>query len=160
MSVPEMGIHQADLTFAKRLVCNHRGIFRTLCHALGGSGLHLVSGLLRSIFRRALGLQRFRVENAVMPKAAIGQRLRVIFKSIGRRFSSCVIYREQLILLHQHKLYVSPVAPDRSRLHIPRDPQALGVSAIAQLVQFGDGDVIALAVLNPGVGEITEQKQN
>ena len=86
MSVPEMGFTKLSLRSGERLIRNHRGMFRTLCHALGGSSLHLVSGLLRSIFRRALGLQCFGVENAVMPKAAIGQRLRIVLKSIGRRF--------------------------------------------------------------------------
>ncbi len=70
-----MEFAKLSLRLSRALVCNHRGIFRTLCHGLGGSGLHLVSGLLRSVFRRALGLQGFGVENAIMPKAAIGQRL-------------------------------------------------------------------------------------
>src|ERR1700683_3831042 len=49
---------------------------------------------------------------------------------------------------------------DRPGLHIPRNPQTLRISAIPHLVQFADGDVIALAILHAGISEVTEQQQN
>src|ERR1039457_2487064 len=53
-----------------------------------------------------------------------------------------------------------PRAMDRSRLHIPRHPQPLGVSPVPHLVQLADGDVVALPILHAGVSEITEQEKN
>jgi hypothetical protein len=95
-----------------------------------------------------------------MAKAAIGQGLRIVLEGVRRRFGSSVIDREQLILFHQDELHVGSGALDRPRLHIPRDSQTLRVSAITHLVQFADGNVVALAILHAGVGEIAEQQKN
>jgi len=100
------------------------------------------------------------MKNAITAIAAIGEGLRIIFESIGRSFGSGVIDGEKLILLHQHKFHVRAGAFDRSRLHITRYAQALGVGAVAHLVELADGDVIAFAVLDTGVGEIAEQKKD
>ena len=58
------------------------------------------------------------------------------------------------------KLDMGAGALDRSRHHVAGHAQALGVSVVAHAVQFLDGDVVALAVLHAGVGEIAEGEQN
>src|SRR5258708_27617723 len=131
-----------------------------LRHALGRLGLHLVARPLWGILRCALCLQSLSVEDAIVTKAAVGERLRVVLESIGRRVGSGIVHREQLILLHQHKLNVGSSALDRAGLHISRNSQALGESAIAHLVQLADRNVVALAVLHAGVREITKQQKN
>src|ERR1700683_1024280 len=129
-----------------------------LRHALRWLGLHLVARRTRRIRRGALGLQGLGVEDAIAPEVTIGERLRVIFESIGRRFGPVVRHQEQLILLHQDKLNMGTRSLDRSRLYMPRDSQTLRISAIPHLVQFADGHVVALAVLYAGVSEISKQK--
>ena len=100
------------------------------------------------------------MEHAVPAEAAIGQRLRVILERVRWGFRARVVDRNILIFLHQHKLHVSSDALDRSRLHVARYPQTLGIRAIAHLVQFFDSDVIALAVLHSRVSQIGQQQQN
>jgi len=70
-------------------------------HAVGGNSL------LRCVLRRTLGLQLFRMKNAVATEAAIGQRLGLIFEGIGRSLCTVVVHGESLILLYKHKLHVS-----------------------------------------------------
>ena len=68
-----------------------------LSHAFAGLGCIRLSGgcsaglsWLRRIFRRAFGLQLFRVKDAIVSEAAIGESLRVVFKRVGRSLSSGV----------------------------------------------------------------------
>jgi hypothetical protein len=97
------------------------------------------------------------VKDAVAAKVAIGQRLRVIFESVGRRFRAAVVHGERLILFHQDKLHPGSVALDRSGLYVSRHPQALRVSGVAHGLQLFDGDVIAFAVLDAGIRQVTQQ---
>ncbi len=127
------------------------------------SCLHAIpwsSRLLRSILRRALRLQCLRVKHTVVIEAPIGERLGVVFERVGWSFGSGVIDVERLILFHQHELHVSSRAFDRARLYIPGDAQALRVRTVAHPVEFLDGDVVALAVLYAGVGEVAQQQDD
>src|SRR3982074_409355 len=101
-----------------------RGTRLHLRHALGRLGLPLVARLLWRILRCALCLQSLSVEDAIVTKAAVSESLRVILESIGRRFASGIVHREQLVLLHEHKLDVRSRSPDRPGLHISRNSQA------------------------------------
>ena len=81
-----------------------------LRYAFGGlAWLHAVGGnsRLRRVFGRTLGLQLFRMKDAVAAEAAIGQRLGFIFEGIGRSLCTVVVHGESLILLYKHKLHVS-----------------------------------------------------
>ena len=132
-----------------------------LSHVLGWRRLRCGSWLLLgSVLRSALCLQLLGVKHAVAAEAAIGQGLRIVFKSIGRSFGPGVIHCQILILLYQHKLHVGPGPLDRSRLHIAGDSQTLRVRAVAHLMQLLDGDVVALAVLDTGVCQVGKQQQD
>ena len=120
----------------------------------------LCARLLGCVFRRALGLQLFGVEDAVAAKAAIGQSLGVIFKSIRRRFGPAVNHGQKLIVFYQRKFNSRTRAFDRTGLDIPGHPQMPGVSAVTHAPQFLDGDVITLALLYPGVRQITHGEQD
>src|SRR5260370_26024068 len=100
------------------------------------------------------------MKDAIAAEAAIGEGLRIVLESIRRRFDTAVVHREQLILLHERELHLRPRALDRPRLHIPRHPQPLAVSPIPHLVQLADGDVVALAILHPGISKVAEQEKN
>src|SRR5271165_1287716 len=126
-------------------------------------GLHAIprsAGLLRRILRSALGLQSLGMKDAIAPKAAVRQRLRIVLESIRRRFGSGVIHWEQLILLDQHELNMGAGAFDRAWLDVPRYPQALRVNPVPHLVQLTDGDVVTLAVLHPGICQVAEQEKD
>src|ERR1019366_8107908 len=67
---------------------------------------------------------------------------------------------QRQIVFFQQEIHAGSGALDRSRHDVSRDAKTLGVSVIAHAVQFFDGDVVALAVLHPGVGKIAEGEQN
>ena len=100
------------------------------------------------------------MKHAVVAETAVCQGLRFILERVGGRLRTGVVDGKILIFFHQHELHVSSGTLDRSRLHVAGDAQALGIGAVAHLVQFLDGDVVALAVLHAGVGQVAEQQQN
>ena len=117
-------------------------------------------GLLWRILGGTFCLQLFCVEDAIASEAAIGQSLRIIFESIRRGFRAGVIHCEVLVLFDQDKLHMRSSAVDGARLNIAGHAQAFRVRAIAHLVQFLDGDIVAFAVLHAGVCKIAEQQQD
>src|SRR5580704_4465127 len=133
-----------------------------LGHVLGRlGGLRSVrrsSVLLWRIFRSALGLQLFGMEHAIVGEAAVGQGLRLILESVGRGLGAGVIDWQALILLDQHELHVRADALDRSRLHVAGYAQTFGVGSVAHFIQLCNRDVVALAVLHAGVGQVAEQQ--
>src|SRR5208337_4563752 len=56
--------------------------------------------------------------------------------------------------------HLCALALNGAGLNVSRHPQTLGVGGIAHGAQFLDGDVIALALLDAGVRQITEREQN
>ena len=133
-----------------------------ITHALGrlARGRSLRSRLGRRILRSALCLQSLGMKHAIASEAAFRQRLRVVFKRIRRRLGAGVAHIQRTILLYQNKVHVRPAALNGSWLHIARDAQALAVCPIAHGLQLFDGDVVALAVLHAGVGEVPEHHQD
>src|ERR1700737_4737994 len=118
--------------------------------AVGGNSL------LRRVLGRTLGLQLFRMKDAVAAEAAIGQRLGFIFEGIGRSHCTVVVHGESLILLHKHKLHVSSGAFNGPGLYISSHAESLAMSLVPQRAQFFDGDVITLAVLHSGIGQVSQ----
>ena len=148
------------------------GWIRLVCHAAGtrNSGSATCSWRarlpeswltrLRSVLRGALRLQLLGVEHAIVSETAIGQGLRIVFESVWRRFSPGVRHGQRQVVFFQHEVNARSGALDRPGHHISRDAQSLGIGVVAHAVQFLDGDVVALAVLYAGIGEIAERKQN
>src|SRR5208337_5560055 len=83
-----------------------------LRHALARLGGWSCSGL-RRVFRGALGLQLLGMENAVVSEAAIGQGLRVVFKSVGRSFGPGIRHGQRQIVFLQHEIDARSRALDR-----------------------------------------------
>ena len=65
-----------------------------LRHALAGSAAGVLPAAFGRVLRGALGLQLLGVEDAVASETAIGQRLRVVLKSVGRSFGSGIRNRQ------------------------------------------------------------------
>src|SRR4029078_10882721 len=81
-------------------------------------------------------------------------------EGVRRRFGAVIDDAQQLVILNQDEAHVCTAALNRSRLYVSGDSQTLGVSAIPHSMQFFDGDVIALALLYTGVGEIAQSEQD
>src|SRR5207248_1805495 len=108
----------------------------------------------------AFGLYLFSVEDTVVSKAALGQRLSIVFEGVRRWLGASVDHIQHLVVLSQGKVDIRPVALDRARQNVSSHAQTLGVSAVAHATQFFDGDVVALALLHAGVGEVPERQHN
>ena len=100
------------------------------------------------------------MEYAVASKAAVGQGLRVVFKCVGRRFGSGIRNGQRQIVFFEHEVDARSGALDGAGDYVSGDPQPLRVCVVAHAVQFFDGDVVTLAVLDAGVGEIAKREQN
>src|SRR5579883_1661819 len=142
----------------------YTGLARRAGHALGRLGVRCarrrVARFRRSILGSALGLQRLGVKHAVFAEAPFREGLGIVFERIGRRLGPGVAHRQTQVLLHQDELHMRAVALDRAGLHVPRDAKALRVGTVAQTAKLLDGDVVALAFLHPGVGEVAEHQEN
>jgi hypothetical protein len=153
------------LLIARSLVRHRaRAASLDLGHALRGRSRRRAaggrSGLLRGVLRGALGLQLLGVEDAIASETSIGQGLGIVFEGIGRGLGAAVRNLKSLIILYQDEVNFSAVTLDRTRLHIPRDAQSLGVGGVSHTAQFLDGDVVTLTLLHPGVGQVSEREQD
>ena len=76
------------------------------------------SRLLWCILGSTLRLQLLSVEDIVVTEAALGQRLSLVFESIGRRFRPAVHYVQELIVFHQDEFDFATGTLDRTRLDV------------------------------------------
>src|ERR1700746_2961157 len=100
------------------------------------------------------------MENPVFAKAAFRERLRVVFERVWWWLCTGIAHRQTQILLHQNEIHMRAAALNRARLHITRHAKPLGVSTVTKPPQLFDRDVIALALLHPGVGKIAQHHQD
>src|SRR5438445_4532774 len=100
------------------------------------------------------------MENPVFAKAAFRERLRVVLERVWWWLCTCIAHRQTQVLLHQNEIHMRAAALNRARLHITRHAKPLGVSTVTKPPQLFDRDVIALALLHPGVGKIAQHHQD
>jgi len=93
------------------------------------------------------------VEGAVAAIGADGVSLRIVLEGVGWRFGADVVDAESLALLDESEGGVGARALNRAGCDIAGDAKIFGVSTGAHGLQFGDGDVVALAVAGAGDGE-------
>src|SRR5947209_14305776 len=107
----------------------------------------LRAALLGSVLGSALGLQVGGMEDAITPEVSFGERLRIIFKSIGRGFAAGVDHRDQVAVLAEHKFHPRSGALDGAGCDVAGHAQPPGVNGATLrglLLELGDGHVIAL----------------
>src|SRR6516164_11023494 len=116
--------------------------------------------LFRRVLRSALGLNIGGPEDAVFAIFAFGQRLSVVLESVRWSFGAAVHHWNHAAFFDELELEVGSLALDGAWSDVASDAQPLAVGVGTHAVQFLDGDVIALAVLNAGVGEIAERNND
>ena len=70
----------------------------------------LFARLGRGIFGRAFGLNLAGMKDSIATVHADGQRLRIVFKRVGRRIAAGVVDRKLAALLNQNELRMCAVA--------------------------------------------------
>src|SRR5271169_1035351 len=133
-----------------------RTILGALCRRCGCSRLLVLGRVLGG----ALGLQHLGVEDAVVPVAALGQRLGVVHEGVGRRLGAVINHGQHQVLLDERELHMRALALDRARRHVAGHPQALGVDAGIHRAQLLDGHVVALALLHPGERQVGQPEDD
>src|SRR4051794_12317651 len=100
----------------------------------------LIRGLICGrVFRSALGLQLFGVENAILSVGTFGAPLRLVFNCVGRRVSAAVFNRKNIAARDRRDLSVGAGALDWARLHVAGNAQPFAVRIIAHAAQLADG---------------------
>jgi len=112
------------------------------------------------ILGSTLRLQLLGVENTVGTKLAIGQRLGLVLECVGGRFRPAVSHIQDLIVLHQDEVNVSTRPFDRASLDVSPNAKPFGIRSIAHATQFLDGDIVAFAILNTGICQVTQSQED
>jgi hypothetical protein len=145
----DRGFSQASVGFL-----THRGLSR-LCR---GRRPILIRG--GSVLRGALGLNLLRMKDAIGSVGTLDQRLRIVLERIRRGFGAAICDLQLQPLLVNLKIRARALAMDAAGNYLSGNPQPLGMSLGTHALQLFDGDVIALAVLNPGEREIGKSRHN
>ena len=86
------------------------------------------------------------MENSVTSVGADGESLGVILEGVGWGLGSLIGDAESLALFEKRKGGVGADVVDASGLDVAGDAEMASVGFVAHLLEFGDGDVVALVV--------------
>jgi len=93
------------------------------------------------------------VEGAVAAIGADGEGLGIVLEGVWRGLGADVVHAQGLALLDESEGGVRAGALDGAGSDVAGDAEIFGVGAFAHGLQFGDGDVVALAIPCAGDGE-------
>src|SRR6185503_13318235 len=106
-----------------------------------------------SVLRRTFRLNFLRVENTVRAHAAIGQRLRTVLERVRQRIAAFIGYIQGQLVLNEDEFDDTVGFDDGLRLDIAADPQVPRLGRGANLIELGNGLVIALRARDPRRGQ-------
>src|SRR5438270_4573244 len=94
------------------------------------------------------------MKDAIGSVRALDQRLRIVLERIRRGLSAAICDLQLQPLLINLKIRACALPMDAARNHLSGNAQPLGMGLAAHPLQLLDGDVIALAILNPGERQV------